>query len=69
MQSSDRHDDHEHEHCQVLSDRREGTCEQIAITDFTPPAVHLVEPFSDVRPSINHRLYRLAPKLSPPRTV
>jgi hypothetical protein len=69
MQSSDRHADHEHEHCQILSDRRDGTCDQIAIADSTPPAIHLIEPFAGLAPSISHRLYRLAPKLSPPRTV
>ncbi len=70
IQSSDTHaDGHEHDHCQVLSDRRDATCARAEIVSAIPSTMHDIEHGRPASPAISLRLYRLAPKLSPPRTV
>jgi hypothetical protein len=55
-----------HDHCQVLSDRRDGTCDLMTIAGSVPPSSDAIEQPCPFTPPTCRRLYRLAPKLSPP---
>jgi hypothetical protein len=60
-------DAHDHDHCQVLTDRRELGLAPSATTPLEAPAAHAVTGLERATPVVAaSALYRLAPKTSPP---
>lgn len=70
VSSGDEHgDEHEHEHCQLLTERRDARCTPTAELGCAPPSVGDAPVLGRAAASSPRPLYRLAPKLSPPRAV